>query len=164
MTRHKLMHFLRIAFWMGVAGILPALVGGCAGLNDMAYGDIVTDVQHHAATTQASVTDTSVNGFGGDPLIDYHFRLGSIAYRGSGPDGKLGNPLTSELHPGDVVTVRYSSLNPRHSCTCAPSTDETTMTPDWAFHTPDLLYFAPLVAAVLAIILGATSRAYRQAA
>lgn len=129
----------------------------CVGVLEFAYGDVAADFPRYAATNQAAVTATSVNGFGGDPIVQYRFAVGGVTYHGSGPDGKLGNPPVNRLSPGDTVTVRYSSINPRHSRSCDPSTLDTTMEPDWSFRAQRLLYFAPLLAILLGGLLAALS-------
>ena len=86
------------------------------------------DVTYHRATfprevasnpvrVEAEVSDVYINGFGGDPGVDYRYRVAGRDYSGSG-DGALGQENLLALHPGDPVAIEYARGSPSRSCTC----------------------------------------------
>lgn len=65
----------------------------------------------------AQVVAVYINGLGGDPGVDYRYRVGDREYLGSG-DGALGQEDLLSLRPGDKVAIEYSGIKPSESCTC----------------------------------------------
>jgi len=96
-------------------------------------------VAQHPVRVKATVTDSYINGFGGDPGVDYEYRVGGRLYAGSG-NGKLGGePMP--LQRGGKVAIEYAADAPAESCTCD------------AVHAPPSLRSAILIAAVLTLPL-----------
>ena len=71
---------------------------------------------------QASVTDIYIDGFGGDPTVDYRFLMEGRTYEGSGTGGQLGNGDVLKLQVGDSVAIQYAATDPSLSCTCSART------------------------------------------
>jgi hypothetical protein len=74
-------------------------------------------VAKHPVRTEATITSVYINGLGGDPRVDYRYRVADRLYTGSG-DGKLGDEPLLNLHPGDRVAIEYAANAPSESCTC----------------------------------------------
>jgi len=74
-------------------------------------------VAKHPVRIEATVTESYINGLGGDPRVDYKYRVAGRLYTGSG-DGKLGHESLLDLHPGDPVAIEYAAEVPSESCTC----------------------------------------------
>ena len=98
------------------------------------------DVTYHSATfprevasnpvrVEAKVSDVYINGFGGDPGVDYRYRVAGRDYSGSG-DGALGQENLPALHPGDPVAIEYARGSPSQSCTCNARSSQ----PAWVAH------------------------------
>jgi hypothetical protein len=68
---------------------------------------------------EAKITAVYINGFGGDPAVNYQYRVAGRVYSGSG-NGELGDETLLNLHPGDPVAIEYSAKVPSQSCTCDP--------------------------------------------
>ena len=77
------------------------------------------DFRRNPVRTTAHVTQAYIDGFGGDPTIDYQFSVNGRTYYGSGTGGQLGNGDVLRLSPGSSVAIEYSALDPTLSCTCS---------------------------------------------
>lgn len=71
-------------------------------------------IASHPVRTEATVTESNINGLGGDPGVSYRYRVAGHEYTGSG-SGKLDN---GQLRSGDPVTIEYAAGDPGESCTC----------------------------------------------
>ena len=71
---------------------------------------------HHPVNGTAVVLDSFINGFGGDPAVDYGYTLQGRSYRGWG-ESVPGN-LDFPVKPGTVIPIQYARDNPADSCTC----------------------------------------------
>jgi hypothetical protein len=69
-----------------------------------------------------TVSQTVIDGFGGDPAIDYRYTVAGRTYSGHGK-GELGGEHPLALHPGDKVAIEYSAREPSASCTCNARSD-----------------------------------------
>jgi hypothetical protein len=98
-------------------------------------------VAEHPVRTNAVVTQVYINGIGGDPAVDYSYRVNGRVFAGSG-DGRLGDEDLLSLHPGDPVAIEYAADAPSESCTCDAVRDA-----------PPSLLASILVAALLTIPL-----------
>jgi hypothetical protein len=79
-------------------------------------------VAEHPVRANAAVTQVYINGIGGDPRVDYMYRVRGRAFVGSG-DGTLGHEDLLSLHPGDAVAIEYAADVPSESCTCDAARD-----------------------------------------
>ena len=84
------------------------------GQNDSA----LRELRSHPVRATAKVTDVYIDGFGGDPTVDYRFEVDGNSYTGSGTGGELGNGDVLRLNPGEHVAVEYAAGHPSASCTC----------------------------------------------
>jgi hypothetical protein len=66
-------------------------------------------------TTRAVVTDEFINGFGGDPAVDYRFSVGRRRYTGY---AVAGRDYHGKLKKGDRIRITYDGANPAKSCLC----------------------------------------------
>jgi hypothetical protein len=108
--------FFRIALYIGAA--VCALTGSVG----LWHGAGPAAIRDHPVNARATVTDAYIDGFGGDPTVDYTFEVNGVAYTGSGTGGDLGNGDVLGLRPGDLVAIQYAATDPSLSCTCdAPS-------------------------------------------
>jgi hypothetical protein len=109
--------FARTPRWLGWllwAVAATTFVGGIYGLFKSAT--FPRAVGEHPVRTEATVTQSVINGFGGDPSVEYEYRVGGHLYKGEG-FGKLGHE--SILLPrGANVTIEYAADAPSESCTC----------------------------------------------
>jgi hypothetical protein len=71
----------------------------------------------HPVRTDARVVDSFINGFGGDPAVDYRYTVNGHTYQGWGT-GTLGKEDPLSLKPGDSVAIDYAKTEPWKSCTC----------------------------------------------
>ncbi|HEV7677397.1 MAG TPA: hypothetical protein VGQ42_02385 [Candidatus Dormibacteraeota bacterium] len=78
----------------------------------------VRELRRHPVRTTAEVTGVLVDGFGGEPTVDYGFQVDGHSYTGSGTGGELGNGDVLHLKPGEPVAVEYAAGHPSASCTC----------------------------------------------
>jgi hypothetical protein len=72
----------------------------------------------HPVRAYATVTDQFIDGFGGDPSVDYRYTVHGRTYTGSGT-GELGGENPSTLHRGDPILIEYAAAAPSQSCTCS---------------------------------------------
>jgi hypothetical protein len=74
----------------------------------------------HPIPATATVTDHFIDGFGGDPNVDYRYTVQGRTYTGYGIGG-LGGRFALDLHVGDPVAIVYARDSPGASCTCDPA-------------------------------------------
>ena len=126
--------------WALWAVAVVACLGGWSGVVKSAA--FPRAVAEHPIRIEATVTRSYVNGFGGDPGVDYEYRVGGRVYKGSG-NGKLGGePMP--LPRGDLVAVEYAANTQSESCTC-----------DAVGEAPRAVRSAILIAAALSLPLAA---------
>lgn len=71
----------------------------------------------HPIRAYATVTDQFIDGFGGDPSVDYRYTVHGRTYTGYGT-GELGAEDPTKLHRGDPILIEYAAAAPSQSCTC----------------------------------------------
>jgi hypothetical protein len=94
----------------------------------------------HPIPATATVTGHFIDGFGGDPNVDYTYTVQGRTYKGYGT-GALGGTPALDLHDRDPVAIMYARDSPGASCTCDPSGRH-----DQAYLALDAIFMAPLVA------------------
>jgi hypothetical protein len=78
----------------------------------------VDQLRAHPVRTLAAVTETYIEGFGGDPTVAYTYTVGGDTYHGTGTGGELDNGDVLRLVPSDRVNIEYAATDPGLSCTC----------------------------------------------
>jgi hypothetical protein len=75
----------------------------------------VAAIRQHPVATTASVVEPQIDGFGGDPAVDYTYFVGGHGYRGHDiASDATGNVLTKKA--GDSLPIQYASTMPEVSC------------------------------------------------
>jgi hypothetical protein len=108
----------RVAIWVGRVTAAFAFLGGAWAA--FAAASFPSALAHDPVRVQGTVTDTFINGFGGDPAVDYRYSVAGRSYRGWGTGGS-GYPDLLSLKPGDGIQVFYARGAPSKSCACNPS-------------------------------------------
>lgn len=67
--------------------------------------------------TEGTVSAKVINGFGGDPAVQYRYTIAGRTYKGEG-NGELGHQNPESMRPGDLVAIEYAADSPSESCTC----------------------------------------------
>lgn len=144
--RHNRSRWHRILRALGWAlAAVMALVFPTEGFNS-SHASLLRD---HPVALRAAATDAYIDGFGGDPTVDYQFSVNGHTYTGSGTGGELGNGDVQRLNPGDAVSINYAADDPNVSCTCDART-----APDWRMpHGPYLNPWALLLLVPLILML-----------
>ncbi len=97
-----------------------AVAGLCfvAGLETV-WGSLTfpSALARHPVTATATVVDTFINGFGGDPAVDYSYTVNGQSYRGWG-ERDPGHPDLLSVKPGTPIPIEYAQAKPADSCTC----------------------------------------------
>ena len=124
--------------WLLWAVAVVACLGGWSGVVKSAT--FPRAVAEHPIRTEATVTQSYINGFGGDPGVEYEYRVGRRVFKGSG-DGRLGGE-SMPLQRGERVAIEYAADAPSESCTC-----------DAAREAPSSLRASILLAAALTLPL-----------
>ena len=99
----------RVVRWIAWIAAMFAFIGGVASAWSMAR--FPSALAHDPVTTEAKVTDSFINGFGGDPAVDYEYRVDGKHYTGWGTQDDRHRNLSS-LRAGDIVTIRYARAAP----------------------------------------------------
>lgn len=115
-SRHR-----RVGVWIGWIVAVLCFIGGLASAWSMAW--LPSSLAHDPVTTQARVTDSFINGFGGDPAVDYEYWVDGRRYTGSGTQDDQHRDLLL-LDPGATVRIRYARAAPSQSCMCNPTDEE----------------------------------------
>jgi hypothetical protein len=102
---------LRIVAW-----VLSSLLFAAGLVNWVQMATFPASLAAHPVTTVATVTDTYINGFGGDPAADYRYTVGGRTYSGSGEDSLNGADLESSV--GSHLNIEYARDAPWESCMC----------------------------------------------
>jgi hypothetical protein len=132
---------LSIRFWLWLIALLLALAGPLI----LFHGPANDELRQHPINARAIVTNVYINGFGGDPTVDYQFDVDGHRYIGSGTGGELGNGNVLDLTFGSSVAIQYAASDPSLSCTCDARTADDWRLPATAFNAPALLNFVPLL-------------------
>lgn len=103
-----------VAAW--VLASIASLAGVVTFINAVTFSGALADDPVRATAT---VTSVYINGFGGDPTVDYRYTVAGRTHHGSGR-GELGHEDVLSLDPGDRVAINYARYAPSHSCTCKP--------------------------------------------
>lgn len=106
-----------------------------------------TDLARHSVPGNAVVTDSFINGFGGDPAVDYTYTVHGRSYGGWG-EHVPGNPDLLSVTPGRIIPIEYASSNPAHSCTCDAGKEPY----GWSPAAEDALAALPFFALLLVIL------------
>ncbi len=130
---------------LAVGAVLIAL----GGVDALWHGPGPDALRRQPLNAQASVTDVYIDGFGGDPTVDYTFQVSGRTYSGSGTGGELGNGDVLKLQVGDSVAIQYATTDPALSCTCNARTADSWRLPRGGGVDPfDLVAFLPLVGVI----------------
>jgi hypothetical protein len=108
----------RVVRWIAWIVAMFAFIGGVASIWSMAR--FPSSLAHDPVTREAKVTDSFINGFGGDPAVDYEYWVDGKHYTGWGTQDDRHRNLLS-LRAGDIVTIRYARAAPWQSCMCTPN-------------------------------------------
>jgi hypothetical protein len=100
----------------------------------------------HPIPATATVTDHFIDGFGGDPNVNYRYSVKGRTYNGYGT-GALGGTYALDLHVGDPVPIVYARDSPGASCTCDPSGRS-----GRAYLPLDAVFMAPLFALIFGTV------------
>ena len=76
-------------------------------------------------SAQAQVTDSFINGFGGDPAVDYRYSVNGKEFTGWGTGGR-GYPDLLTVAPGATIPIKYARAAPWESCMCYPTSEAPT--------------------------------------
>ncbi|HYM15600.1 MAG TPA: hypothetical protein VEZ14_08570 [Dehalococcoidia bacterium] len=138
---------MRRVFRIGL--IVVAVFAALGGVDGLLHGPGPDALRREPVNAQASVTDTYIDGFGGDPMVDYRFEVNGKTYEGSGTGGELGNGDVLRLHAGDYVAIQYAATDPSLSCTCdARNASSWRLPPGGGLDPADLMLFLPLVGVI----------------
>ena len=132
--RTRLRRAGRVIGWLVAAF---AFVGGLASVWSMAR--FPAALAHDPVTAEARVTDSFINGFGGDPAVNYEYWVDGTQYVGWGTQDDRHRDLLS-LQAGATVTIRYARATPSASCMCNPSAEKG----DAVAYAVDAAFIAPL--------------------
>src|SRR5205823_8974814 len=81
----------------------------------------VAAIRQHPVAATGTVLEPVIDGFGGDPAVDYTYMVAGRTFRGHDVGSNAtGNVL--EKRPGDPIPIRYAATMPEVSCV-AQSTD-----------------------------------------
>lgn len=128
----------------GVAASLLAIGGGVTMGQSLTFP---SDLAQHPVSGTAVVVDSFINGFGGDPAVDYSYNVDGHSYRGWGENVPGSHDLLS-VKPGTVIPIQYAADHPDQSCTC----DAANESHGWSGAIPGALAIVPLLA-VLPVLL-----------
>ena len=76
-----------------------------------------TAIAEHPVRAEGTVTANIINGFGGDPALQYRYTVAGRTYKGEGK-GELGHQSPESMRHGDPVAIEYAANAPSESCTC----------------------------------------------
>jgi hypothetical protein len=76
-----------------------------------------TAIAEHPVRAEGIATASIINGFGGDPAVEYRYTVAGRTYQGQG-NGELGHQRPEFMRPGDPVAIEYAADAPSESCTC----------------------------------------------
>ena len=76
-----------------------------------------TAIAEHPVRAEGTVTARIINGFGGDPAVEYRYTVSGRTYKGQG-NGELGPRGLESMRPGDPIAIEYAAGAPSESCTC----------------------------------------------
>jgi hypothetical protein len=77
--------------------------------------------------TKAVVTDSFINGMGGDPAVDYRYVVNSRTYTGWGTGDGVDHPDLLSVRKGAAIEIRYARSVPSQFCFCEPSSESATV-------------------------------------
>jgi hypothetical protein len=131
---------------VGLFVISFAMVGASQDFESISNPAVAAIRQHPVATT-GTVVEAVIDGFGGDPAVEYKYIVAGHSFRGHDlASDATGNVLDKK--PGDPIPIQYAATMPEVSCV-AGSTD----CPN-SIYAPGLVVFVfwtlALVTAVLA--------------
>ena len=105
---------------VGLFVITFVVVGAWQAFESVSNPGVAAIRQHPVAST-GTVVEAVIDGFGGDPAVDYTYVVAGQSFRGHdvGSDA-TGNVLDKK--PGDAIPIQYAATMPEISCV-AESTD-----------------------------------------
>jgi hypothetical protein len=105
---------------VGLFVITLVIVGAWQAFESVANPAVAAIRQHPVATT-GTVVEAVIDGFGGDPAVDYTYIVAGQSFRGHDVASEAtGNVLDKK--PGDPIPIQYAATMPEVSCV-AGSTD-----------------------------------------
>ena len=105
---------------VGLFVISFLIVGGWQAFESLSNPPVAAIRQHPVATT-GTVVEAVIDGFGGDPAVDYTYIVAGQSFRGHDvASDATGNVLDKK--PGDAMPIQYAATMPEVSCV-AGSTD-----------------------------------------
>jgi hypothetical protein len=102
-------------------------------------------IAEHPVRVQAVVTSSYINGFGGDPTVEYSYSVDGRGYTGTG-HAELGPANPEFLHAGNLVNIEYAAGAPSESCSCNAVSKQ-----PWSV--PDSVAFAVLLSCPLGFLV-----------
>lgn len=105
---------------VGLFVISFVIVGAWQAFESISNPAVAAIRQHHVAAT-GTVLETVIDGFGGDPAVDYTYVVAGRSFRGHDvASDATGDVLQKK--PGDPIPIQYAATMPEVSCV-AGSTD-----------------------------------------
>ena len=79
------------------------------------FNPAISAIRQHPVSATGTVVQVVIDGFGGDPAVDYTYTVAGSSYRGHdiGSDA-IGEVLDKE--PGDPIPIQYAATMPGISC------------------------------------------------
>jgi hypothetical protein len=91
-----------------------AIVGAWQAF-ETTFNPAVAAIRQHPVAVTGTVVEVVIDGFGGDPALDYTYSVGGQRFHGHDVGSyRTGNVL--EKKPGDHVPVEYAAAMPEVSC------------------------------------------------
>jgi hypothetical protein len=128
------------SWWRITGWVVSVFFFACAAWATVEALTFPKALAHHPVSATATVTDQFIDGFGGDPNVDYRYTVNGRTYTGYGT-AALGPKPALDLNPGDDVIIVYARDEPGASCTCDPSD-----VANPAYPAMDAVFATPLVA------------------
>jgi hypothetical protein len=124
--------------------VVALIVSGLSTLGGLLAGwaawTFPSDLARHPVVATAVVTDSFINGFGGDPAVEYTYSVNGRSYHGWG-ESVPGKRNLLSVTPGTVIPIRYALTDPSHSCTCNPAEEDS----GWSGALPYALFILPMI-------------------
>lgn len=141
-TIRRVLSSRQVSALLWAAAVL-ACVGGLIALVHSAT--FPRAIASHPVRARATVTDTYINGLGGDPGVDYRYSVAGREYSGS---------ALSDLRTGARVAIEYAAGDPGKSCICDAAHDAPQATSSTGV-------LAGLLSLPLFILVGRRARRFR---
>src|SRR5438067_6782605 len=79
------------------------------------FNPAIAAIRQHPVSTTGTVVQVVIDGFGGDPAVDYTYTVAGNSY----PGHDVGSDATGDVldkKPGDPIPIQYASTMPGVSC------------------------------------------------